>query len=103
MGPTTGLHESSRNRSVIAAACTLACIAVAFVVPWVSFYVEPDDRSPCWTTWVPWGTWIVIATLGVAQMVWARGSRRWFGAALVLADAVCAYVSWAMAATGTGG
>jgi hypothetical protein len=103
MSPTTGVRESSHSGSAVAAAWTLAGITVAFVVPWVSLYVEPNDSSPWWTTWIPLGTWIVIATFGVAQMVWDRGSRRWFGALLVLGDAVCAYVIWALAASATGG
>ena len=103
MSPTTGPRGLAHDRARVAAAWTLAGFAVAFVVPWVSFYVEPNDSSPWWATWVPLGTWILIATLGVAQMVWGRGNRRWFGVALLLGDLVCAYVIWAMAATGTGG
>jgi hypothetical protein len=85
------------------AGLTLTTIAVAFVVPWVTFYVEPDDSTPWWTIWVPIGTWILIAAVGISQMVRARGGRRWLGAVTVLGDVVAFYAILAVVATATGG
>jgi hypothetical protein len=46
MSPTTGLREPTSNRSSVAAfvARTLAALAVAFFVPWVTYYVEPKRQ-----------------------------------------------------------
>jgi hypothetical protein len=66
-------------------AWTLVGAAVAFFVPWVTFYVEPNDSSPWWTTWVPVGAWLSTGIVGLAWLV-AGGRVRRIGVALVLGD-----------------
>jgi hypothetical protein len=105
MNHTPGTRTSPGTRAPIARSVvwTVALIAAAIVVPWVSFYLEPNDSSPWWTFWVPVGTWVLIALLGIAQMVRGRGARRWLGLAIILGDLIAFYLILGAIATATGG
>ncbi len=90
MSPTTDVRGVARHQRISAsgfAMWTSLAGALAFCVPWLTFYMEPNDSSPWWTTWIPVGVWLLTATFGAAWVL-AGGRVRRIGAALILGDAL---------------
>jgi hypothetical protein len=91
MTPTAVVRDSTRGRErssvAVLIAWMLASGAPAFLVPWVTFYVEPNDSAPWWTTWVPIGAWVLTGTFGLAWVL-AGGRVRRIGAAIILGEAL---------------
>jgi hypothetical protein len=65
---------------------------LAFAVPWLTFFVEPNDSAPWWTTWLPGSAWLVLATVGLTLLL-SKG-RRSVGAALLLGGVVGFGLFW---------
>lgn len=95
MSPSVPVGEPTGRRphAFRVAAWSLAAICVAFLVPWVTFFVEPNGSSPWWTTWAPLGAWLLPAAVGVAWVI-AGGRFRRIGAALILGDAIGFALFW---------
>jgi hypothetical protein len=61
----------------------LTASGIAYLIPWLTYALEPYHNDSGWTTSVPFAAWVLTTTVGAAGLM-AGGRARQIGAAIMI-------------------